>query len=296
MTATGRRDVYAEITAKIVDQLEKGVRPWARPWNGKHAAGDVTRPLRYTGEGYRGINVLSLWMSAEERGFSCPIWMTFKQVHEFEAHVRKGEKGSPVFYAGTLAKEEESENGDTETVEVRYLKHYTVFNCEQIEGLPERFYAKADPNLNPDERDAAAEAFFANTKADVRHGGDSAFYRPAEDFIQMPAFKSFRDGQSYYATLAHESTHWTRHPSRLDRSFDQKRFGDDGYAREELVAEIGSAMLCADLGLALEPREDHASYLACWLKVLKEDSRAIFQAAAHAERAATFLHGLQPKA
>src|SRR5262249_1230991 len=139
-TATARRDVHAEITSKIVAQLEQGVRPWMRPWSGKHAAGDVSRPLRSTGEGYRGINVLSLWMSAEEHGYACPIWMTFKQAHDFGGHVRKGEKGSPVFYAGTLTKEEENDEGEREEVELHFLKHYTVFNCEQIEGLPARFY------------------------------------------------------------------------------------------------------------------------------------------------------------
>jgi len=123
----------------------------------------------------------------------------------------------------------------------------------------------------------------------VRHGGDRAFYAPGPDFVQMPAFEVFRDAQSYYATLSHEATHWTEPKSRLDRSFDQKRFGDDGYAREELVAELGAAFLCADLGLMLSERTDHSDYIGFWLKVLKEDKRAIFSAAAHAQRAVDYL-------
>jgi antirestriction protein ArdC len=172
---------------------------------------------------------------------------------------------------------------------------HASFNVEQIDGLPSLFYARANNVANPDARDAAAEAFFANLKADIRHGGNSAFYSPSEDRIQMPEFETFRDGASYYGTLSHEACHMTRHEKRLNRSFDQKRFGDSGYCREELVAELGSAFLCSDLGLAAEPREDHSSYIDHWLKVLKADSRAIFQAAAHAQRAVDFLSAMQPK-
>jgi antirestriction protein ArdC len=134
------------------------------------------------------------------------------------------------------------------------------------------------------------------TKADVRHGGDRAYYNLAGDFVQTPPFEAFRDPESYYATLAHECTHWTRHPSRLEGDFGRKRFGDEGYAMEELVAELGSAFLCADLSLTPETRDDHAAYIASWLKVLKDDKRAIFTAAAHAQRAADFLGSLQPSA
>ncbi|WP_420915831.1 zincin-like metallopeptidase domain-containing protein [Oceaniglobus indicus] len=132
------------------------------------------------------------------------------------------------------------------------------------------------------------------TRADIRHGGNSAHYSGGSDHVQMPAFETFRSAEAYYATLAHELTHWTKHKSRLDRDLGRKRWGDEGYAREELVAELGAAFLCADLELTPEPRSDHAAYIQSWLKVLKEDKRAIFTAAAHAQRAADFLHGLQP--
>ena len=146
---------------------------------------------------------------------------------------------------------------------------------------------------SPLERVEVAERFFAATGAVVQHGDNRAFYRESGDFVQMPELQTFRDAESYYATAAHEITHWTRHPTRLERDFGRKRFGDEGYAMEELVAEIGAAFLCADLGLTPETREDHAAYIASWLKALKEDKKAVFIAASHAQKAADLLHGFQ---
>jgi antirestriction protein ArdC len=137
-----------------------------------------------------------------------------------------------------------------------------------------------------------AERFFAETEATIRHGGNRAYYSLGSDHIQMPPFEAFRDAKSYYATLAHETTHWTRHPSRLERGFGRESWGDEGYAREEPVAELGAAFLCADLGITPEVREDYSACIACWLEVLKGDKRAIFQAAAHAQRAARSMPGL----
>ncbi len=173
------------------------------------------------------------------------------------------------------------------------MKGYTVFYVEQIEGLPERYYTKPEAVIDPALRIDHAEAFFASTGADIRHGGNSAHYSGGSDHVQMPAFEAFCSPEAYYATLAHELTHWTKHKSRLDRDFGRKTWGDEGYAREELIAELGAAFLCADLALTPEPREDHAAYIQSWLKVLKEDKRAIFSAVAHAQRAADFLHGFQ---
>lgn len=289
-----RQDVYSRITDQIVSSLEKGIKPWTQPWNAGHAAGPVTRPLRFNGEAYSGINILTLWASAMERGFAAPIWMTFKQAQELGAHVRKGEKGSPVVYANTIQKTEIDEaTGDDVDVTIPFMKGYTVFNVEQIDGLPPHYYALRESSRNPDERVAHAEAFFAAMGARILNGGNAAYYRPASDHIQMPLFEAFFNAQSYYATLAHESVHWTRHPSRLDRSFEQQQWGDVGYAKEELVAELGAAFLCADLELKLEDRNDHAAYIGSWLKVLRNDKRAIFAAAAHAQRAVDYLHGLQ---
>ena len=289
-----KADVYTRVTDKIVADLENGVRTWLKPWNAEHAAGRITRPLRFNGTPYNGINVLMLWASAVERGFAAPIWMTFKQAKELGGHVRKGEKGSLVVYANTISRTEiDADTGEEEERDIPFMKGYTAFNVEQIEGLPAHFYAVAEPQLDPVERIDHAEAFFAATSADIRHGGNQAYYAVGSDHVQMPPFEAFRDAESYYATLAHEVTHWTRHASRLERDFGRKRWGDEGYAAEELVAELGSAFLAADLELTPEVREDHAAYIGSWLKVLKNDKRAIFTAAAHAQRAADYLHGQQ---
>jgi len=289
-----KADVYDRITNQIVAELEKGARPWLKPWNAEHAAGRITRPLRASGIPYQGINVLMLWSVAMAKGYSAPIWMTFKQALDLKAHVRKGEQGSLVVYADKIVRTEtDAETGEESEHAIPFMKGYTVFNVEQIEGLPEHYYAKPAPRSETVQRIKHAEIFFAIMGADVRHGGNRAFYSPSSDHVQMPPFESFRDAESYYATLAHEMTHWTRHPSRLARDFGRKRFGDEGYAVEELVAELGSAFLSADLELTPQVREDHAAYIASWIKVLKNDKRAIFSAASHAQRAADFLHGLQ---
>lgn len=288
-----RGDVYARVTAKIVADLERGVRPWLQPWNAEHAAGRITRPLRANGQAYKGINILMLWADAHAKGFVCPIWMTFKQAQELGGHVKKGEHGSLVVYADKITRTETGDDGEESSHQIPFMKGYTVFNCEQIEGLPAHFYATATPPAIIAERIAAAESFAARTGATVRHGGNRAYYSVHDDYVQMPPFDCFRDAESYYSTLLHELTHWTRHERRLNREFGRKRWGDAGYAAEELVAELGSAFLCADLGVTAEPRDDHSSYLASWLEVLKSDKRAIFTAAAHAQRAADYLHGLR---
>lgn len=294
---TDRKDVYTRVTDRILADLEQGIRPWMKPWNAEHAAGRITKPLRHNGQPYNGINILMLWSAAVEQGYSAPIWMTYRQAQELGAHVRKGEKGELVVYANTINRTEHDEKtGEEIDRAIPFMKGYTVFNVEQIEGLPAHYTQLAEPVLDPVQRIAHAESFFTATGANISHGGNQAFYAVGSDRIQLPPFESFRDAESYYATLAHETTHWTRHPSRLDRDFGRKQWGDEGYAREELVAELGSAFLAADLGLELEPREDHSAYIANWLEVLKADKRAIFQAAAHAQRAVDFLHGLQGKA
>ena len=289
-----RTDVYEKITNQIVSELEKGVRPWHQPWKAEHAAGRITRPLRGNGVPYQGINVLMLWSAAIAKGYAAPIWITFKQALELKAYVRKGEQGSLVVYADKIIRTAtDQDTGEESEHAIPFMKGYTVFNVEQIEGLPEHYYGKSEVLTHPVQRIAHAEDFFAATGANVVHGGSRAFYVPSTDNIHMPFIDVFRDAESYYAVRAHETTHWTRHRSRLDREFGRKRFGDEGYAMEELVAELGSAFLSADLELAPEVREDHAAYIASWIKVLKNDKRAIFTAASHAQRATDFLNGLQ---
>lgn len=290
-----RKDVYTRVTERVIADLEKGIRTWMKPWSVEHTAGRISRPLRHNGTPYKGMNVLLLWGEAMEKGYAAPIWMTFKQALELEAHVRKGEHGSLVVYANSITKTETNDKGEDTEREIPFMKGYTVFNVEQIEGLPAHYYAKPENPLPLSERIENADRFMVNTSAIIHHGGNSAFYAPSRDAIQLPPFEAFRDKESYYATALHELTHWTKHERRLDRNFSAKRFGDEGYAREELVAELGAAFLCADLGITPEIREDHAAYLGHWLNVLREDKRAIFSAAAHAQRAADFLNGLQPQ-
>lgn len=290
-----REDVYTRVTNRIVADLENGVRPWLKPWNADYAAGRITRPLRHNDEPYKGINVLMLWDAAETKGYACPHWMTFKQAQELGSHVRKGEKGTPVVFASVFKKTEAGDNGEDVEREIPFLKEYYVFNCEQIEGLPEKYTKRAEPPKHDMVRNDRAEAFFANLGADIRHGGNRAFYSLTGDYVQLPDFEFFRDPEAYAGVKAHELTHWTRHESRLNRDMGRKQWGDAGYAMEELVAELGAAYLSADLEIAAEPREDHAGYIASWLEVLKGDKRAIFTAASNASRAVDFLHSLQPK-
>lgn len=295
-STTPRADVYARVTDRIIADLEKGVRPWLKPWSGGNTDGRIQRPLRHNGTPYRGINILMLWSEAVEKGYAANSWMTFKQAQELKAHVRKGEKGALVVFADRFTKTETNDAGEDIERDIPFMKGYTVFNVEQIDGLPERYYAKPEPaSREPLRLIENAELFFAATGAAIRHGGNLAYYAELTDVIQLPIPEAFRDAESYAATKAHELTHWTKHPSRLDRGFGAKRFGDTGYAREELVAELGAAFLCAELGITPEPREDHAAYLGHWLNVVREDKRAIFSAAAQAQRAVDYLAGLQQR-
>lgn len=289
-----RPDVYTAITEKIVAQLEAGVKPWLCPWQmSKSKFGAPSRPLRSTGQPYSGVNVLVLWLEAQLKSYTVPVWLTFNQAKELGGFVKKGEKSTTVVYANSFEKTEtDAETGEEKTHRIPFLKTYYVFNVQQIEGLESKFYEIEPINKNPEERLDDAEQFFKNTGFDYRFGGNRAFYSPTADFIQLPLFEHFNNRNQFYATMAHESIHMSGAEQRLNRQFG-KRFGDDSYAFEELVAELGSAFLCADLGISPEIMEDHASYLSAWLKILKKDSRALFTAASQASRAVEYLHGLQ---
>lgn len=285
--------IYDRVTSKIVADLEKGVRPWVRPWSAENLTGQVSRPLRFNGESYHGINVVTLWIDAACKGYHSPRWLTYKQARELGGQVRKGEQGSPVVYADRFTKKDRDSNGDEVAREIPFLKTYTVFNAEQIDGLSQEFYVTTpEPTLAHWPKHQTAENLVRQIPATIKHGGLRAYYSEGTDHVQLPPSETFRDSEAYYATLLHELTHWTKHSTRLDRDFGRKRFGDNGYATEELVAELGAAFLCADLGITLEVREDHASYLVSWLQVLKADSKAIFAAAAHAQKACDFLSKL----
>lgn len=290
---TPRADVYQRVTERIIADLEQGVRPWHRPWR-TSVKETASVPRRWDGTPYRGINVLLLWVEASERGYRRNRWMTFRQAKALGAHVRKGERGCMVVFADRVTRTIETDTGEESERTSLLMKSYTVFNLEQIDGLPEPNAAETLVPTDGDEtqRLEPADRFFAASGAVFRHGGDSAYYDRANDFIQLPEVGAFRDVEAYAAVKAHELVHWTGHRDRLGREFGWP-FGDKAYAFEELVAEMGAAFLCADLGISSEPRPDHASYLGHWLAVMKDNPRSIFTAASAAQRAADFLHGLQ---
>jgi len=281
-------DIYEKVTQTVVRLLERGVKPWTQPWTGGAGGG---MPLRHNGQGYRGINVLILWGQAQEAGYSAPCWMTYRQALALGGQVRKGEHSTQVVFYGMGLRDAEHGEGEDGRKQFRFIRTFNVFNAEQIDGLPQRFHAERAASAPVAERIPELDAFTRKTGADVRHGGGRAFYRMSDDFIQLPEFAAFPDAERYYATLAHELTHWTRHPSRLDRDMGRKRWGDEGYAAEELVAELGAAFLGAELGMRPDHVEDHAAYISGWLKVLRDDHRFIFIAAARAQEAADYLLG-----
>lgn len=287
-------ELYQSITDQIIQSLEAGVAPWTKPWNSGQKdhlmLGSLPLPLRSTGEYYRGINVIILWLTAQAKGYTSPNWMTFKQVQAKGGNVKKGEKGTVVVYANRIIKEEINvTTGDTETSSIPYMKGYVVFNADQCDNLA--------GTVADDVDDVVAEvtdvdAFFANTNAKISYGGDRAFYVPGTDRIRIPAIKTFKDKESFHATKAHEFIHWTGHESRLHRTLLGEH-GSDDYAREELVAELGSAFLCSTLGIVAGVRPDHASYIGMWLKALRNDRKFIFSAATKAQAAVDHLKSYQ---
>jgi antirestriction protein ArdC len=289
--AAERVDLYQAVTDAIVAELELGLKPWKRPWRTTGAG----LPLRHNGQPYRGINTLVLWMAITARGYTSPYFMTYRQAQELGGQVRKGERATTVTYTDTLRRLEETELGEGAERHIWFLKSYAVFNAGQIEGLPERFHPTSNPAAAaPVERIAHAEVFFAKTGADIRPGGQRAFYTPNLDYIRMPAIADFIDPESYYATLAHEMGHWTGHPSRLNRETITRRHSEEARAVEEILAELTAAFTCASLGLDHDLRQDSAAYIGSWLRVLASDKRFIFVCAAHAQRACDHLWSLQP--
>jgi antirestriction protein ArdC len=286
-------DIYQRITDKILADLEKGNLTWRKPWNSEHLEGKVMRPLRWNNIPYTGINTLVLWGTAADKGYLYPHWMTYNQAIELKATVRKGEKGTQIVYADKITVEKDTPEGETEVSNIPFLKTYSVFNVSQIEGLPKKFYQTPEvPTVNACDRIDELEKFFAETKADI-YCGNKASYNQSTDRIQMPPFESFESATTYYATLAHELTHWTKHPKRLNRDLGRKTYGDEGYAKEELVAELGACFLAADLGFEPMPEERHSAYIQSWLEALKDDKRLIFSAASHAQKAVEHIHGLK---
>lgn len=285
------KDTYQKITDQIIEQLEAGVRPWVQEWR-TDTPGISATPLRASGDAYRGINTLMLWLARRMNGYGANTWLTFKQAVDLGGMVRKGETGHLVVKYGTFSPKGADAGVDPDR-KVPFLKGYVVFNVDQIGGLPEHFYPSFDPAPHRHiEPLATVERFVEATGARVTFAGSAACYRPVTDDILMPDRRRFTSQTGLYSTWLHEVVHWSGAPHRLDRDL-KNRFGSQAYAAEELVAEMASAFLCADLRVPHDPQGNTAAYIDDWLAVLRSDKRAIFTAAAKAQQAADYLHGLQ---
>ncbi|WP_257547034.1 ArdC family protein [Sphingopyxis sp. DBS4] len=283
-----RASLFDSVTSRIIAELEEGRLPWVQPWGRSGGASAALPHNAYSGRAYSGINILILWGAVIEAGWPSQGWITFRQALEAGGNVRKGERGTTVVYADRFIPKGEADRAAREGGDARavaFLKSFTVFNVAQCEGLREGIASDPAP-LPQREIVPVAEAVIAASGVDFRIGSDRAFYVPAQDYVQVPPQPAFFDQVNYYRTALHELTHATGHASRLDRKLINA-FGSKDYAREELVAEMGSAFLCAALGI--EPSVRHADYVGSWLEVLREDNRAIFRAASLASKAADWL-------
>ena len=281
-----KRDLYREVSERIVAELERGAAPWVKPWSA--TAGQNVPQNAATNRPYSGCNVILLWL-ARDRGWPTPRFLTFKQAIEAGGNVRKGEHGTKVYFVKQL----QVKDGEGEPAECRLIpmmREYTVFNVAQTEGLPESIRSGKPMRVrNPDTRDAFADDFLRSTGADIREGQGEAYYVPSHDFISMPAFQAFKGADHFYNVAFHELIHWTGNKSRLDRDL-RNRFGSRNYAAEELVAELGAAFLSSEFGFDGDVR--NAGYIATWIELLKADKRAFFTACSKAYKAAEYLRGL----
>ncbi|WP_066825309.1 ArdC family protein [Sphingomonas mali] len=287
-----RQSLYAQVTDRVIVELEQGRLPWVKPWDAA-ACGCAMPANGVTGRRYSGINVLILWAAVIEGRYASQRWLTYRQAELVGGHVRKGERGTTICYADRFTpkgEEQKARDEDRDARQVAFLKRFTVFNVDQCEGLPEdltRIIAPTElADLLP-----SVQAIIRDSGADIRFGGGEAYYAPSADYVAVPPQAAFPEPINWYRTMLHELGHWTGHPSRLDRN-QQGRFGSPDYAREELVAEMASAFACASL--SIQPTVRHADYIGSWLAVLREDEKAIFRAASAASKAADFLLRFAP--
>lgn len=269
--------IYQQVTDQIIKQLESGAAPWVKQWQGSNGSGSHNV---ITGKQYQGINTLILSMSAAAGGFKSNTWGTYKQWLEKGGQVRKGTKGTTIIFYSPVSGTKVTASGEEKSYHY-VLKSYSVFNGDQIDGytapvLPVKTFNSI----------AALESLAVASGAVIKHGGDKAYFSPSQDFIQMPNKLDFSSEPAYYATLLHELAHWSGAASRLNRDLSG-RFGNEAYAAEELIAELSAAFLCAQYQIDGDLR--HAGYIASWLKVLKNDNKAIFKAAALAQKAADYI-------
>ena len=280
------RNLYREVSDRILAQLEAGSAPWIKPWS--HTPGANVPQNAVSGRAYSGVNAILLWATLST--YSVPRFLTFKQAGELGGHVKKGERGFKVYFVKTVVKRERGEAGTEEVSSYGLLREYTVFNVAQCEGLPERYYGlRKEVVCNTQERDATIDEFVAACGVIIREGAGEAYYAPGADYVSMPAFASFKSAAAFQSTRFHEMAHWTGAKHRLARDFG-KRFGDKAYAAEELVAELCAAFLCAEFSIDGELR--HAGYISHWIALLRDDPKAFFTAASKAQQAADHLREL----
>jgi antirestriction protein ArdC len=288
-TAPERANLYDEITAKIITELEAGRLPWVQPWGSSSVSAPLAMPKNAaTGRHYSGINVLILWGAVVARGFSCQSWLTFRQALSLGGSVRKGERGTTVVYADRFVPDDErkrAQEAGEEAQAIPFMKRFTVFSTDQCEGLPADLVT-APPPVPEGLILPEVEALIRSSGADLRLGGDKAFYAPALDYIQVSRPEAYFEPINWHRTALHELGHWSGHGSRLARDLSGG-FGSKLYAKEELVAEMCAAFCCATLGIT--PTVRHADYVGAWLEVLREDSKAIVPAASAASKAAYYL-------
>lgn len=290
-----RANLYQQITDRIISELEAGRVPWVQPWGTANAA--IGMPHNAVSERrYSGINILTLWNAVVSRGFTSHAFLTFRQAVALGGTVRRGEHGVPIIYTRRYVPRTEQQRADAEGREatggIPFLKHFIVFSVDQCDGLPE--HIAPTPRPIPEGLILPrAKALIAATGADFRIGGVSAFYSPTHDYVAVPRPDDFHDPVNWHRTAFHELGHWTGHRQRLDR--DQTgSFGSKSYGREELVAEMAGAFVCAALGIV--PSVRHADYIGSWLAIIREDNRAILRAASAASKAADYLLAFQPEA
>lgn len=293
-----RRDHYQEVTNKIVAALEAGRKPWQKPWDPAKAVHPTAPVNAVTGRRYRGINTLMLGLSPLSFEANDPRWCSYKQAKERGWQVRRGETGTIVFFFKKLTVDDRGpgegrgsrRDGDGSQKFIPLLRAFTVFHASQIDAIPA--FRAAETNRPLVQRLEAADLIMKNSRADIRSGGDRAYYCPASDHIQLPPDSAFHSPEGHAATTLHEMAHWTGSSHRLNRDLTGS-FGTQAYSREELRAEIASATICSILGLPTDI-ENHASYLGSWIEILKNDKREIFRAAADAQKIADYLLAFHP--
>ncbi|WP_066593603.1 ArdC family protein [Sphingomonas pruni] len=293
-TKTNRQSLYAEVTSRVIAELEAGRLPWVQPWDSA-ACGCAMPHNAGTGRRYSGINVLILWAAVIEGRYSSQRWLTYRQAQAAGGNVRRGERGTVVCYADRFTPKDEAaraQDEDRDARQIAFLKRFTVFNVDQCEGLPEALVTAPDLPAKID-MIPSVQALIRTSGADFRIGGGEAYYSPGADFVAVPPPAAFPERINWYRTALHELGHWTGHSSRLDRN-QRGGFGSADYAREELVAEMASAFACASL--SIQPTVRHADYIGSWLAVLREDEKAIFRAASAASKAADYLLAFAPEA